>query len=57
MHLELWRSYDFGSGTDLDVDELDQRLAGALAARTRADLAVLFDDLPATRCGAAVPGC
>ncbi|HEV3000050.1 MAG TPA: DUF1707 domain-containing protein [Solirubrobacteraceae bacterium] len=30
----------------LSVEELDERLAAALAAKTRADLAALLDDLP-----------
>jgi hypothetical protein len=35
----------FGAGR-LDRDEFDARLAAALTARTEADLAVLFADLP-----------
>ncbi len=31
----------------LDLEEFDERLADALAARTRADLELLLDDLPA----------
>jgi len=37
----------FASGR-LDTDELDQRLTGALAARTRGDLSALFTDLPSS---------
>ena len=33
----------------LTVEELDQRIAAALAAKTRADLAKLLDDLPRRR--------
>ena len=33
----------------LDPDELDERLGGALGARSRADLAALLADLPAPR--------
>jgi hypothetical protein len=48
----------FASGR-LDQEELDERLSGVFAARTRGDLNTLFTDLPpagAARAGAGAPG-
>src|SRR5918995_6580469 len=45
--VELLREH--GAAGRLDVEELEQRVGAAYAARTRGDLATLLDDLPRSR--------
>jgi hypothetical protein len=40
---------EHGAAGRLDVEELEQRIGAAYAARTRGDLVALLDDLPRTR--------
>jgi hypothetical protein len=40
---------EHGAAGRLDVEELEQRIGTAYAARTRGDLAALLDDLPRTQ--------